>query len=438
MKISKYYQKLISEDKEKYIKDFALITEKLNNSNAKYKGEIIDFLYQPMFFHQGDITRFEYITKTMMSIIKRCTDEYIHNPIFRKYFGFSKVMEELILINPGYQNPVPVARLDIFYGDDYKFCELNGDGTSAMNETNTLEHIFTESAIIQNLQKDYEISYYELFVSWLRELLAIYKEFGGTNKPNIAIVDFSGLGSNEEFDTFKDVFEREGYKTIICDPREMKYINGKLYLEEIQIDLIYRRAVNKEIELRVEEVTGFIQAYKENAVCMVGPFRSQIMHNKRFFEILCDQNKTTFLSSEERDFINKHIPKTHLLNKHLLPKALQNKDDFLIKPDDLYAGKGVLCGVDVDYETWQEELSKALKNGNFLLQEFCNFTKKSLPVIAGDDITFEDFKTTLGLFVYNGNLSGLYSRVGRKNVIAGIAESITLPSFVYKKKVGKQ
>jgi hypothetical protein len=432
-KISDFYQQIILDDKEKHLNDFALIAEKLNNSNAKYKGKIIDFLYQPMFFHQGDIARFEYITKTMMSIIIKCTDEYLRNPDFRKYFEFSKIMEELILIDPGYQNPVPVARLDIFYADDYKFCELNGDGTSAMNETNTLERIFTESAIIKNLRKNYKISYYELFVSWLRELLETYKEFGSTNKPNIAITDFSGLGSNEEFDTFKAVFEKEGYKTIICDPREMKYKNGKLYFENTQIDLIYRRAVNKEIELRIDELTEFIKAYKDNAVCVVGPFRSQIMHNKRFFEILCDENKTIFFSSEERDFINKHIPKTYSLNESTLQKALQNKDKYLIKPDDMYAGKGVVCGIDVDYKNWQEELNKAVENGNFLLQEFCNFTQKRLPVITGNNIIFEDFKTTLGLFTYNGKLSGLYSRVGRKNVIAGVAESITLPSFVYKK-----
>jgi len=428
------YQNIIKSNETKCLKDLAVITKKLNNSNAKYKGEIIDFLYQPMFFHQGDIVRFEYITKMMVSIIEKCTEEYLQNPAFRKFFGYSKIMEELILIDPGYKNPVPVARFDLFYNEDYKFCELNGDGTSAMNEANTLEQIFSESEILKELETDYEISYHELFLSWLLQLLNIYKEFGGTEKPNIAISDFMGLGSNDEFDTFKEIFEKQGYKTVICDPRDMKYKDGKLYVDDIRIDLIYRRAVNKEVELRIDEVSDFLQAYKEKAVCVVGPFRSQIMHNKIFFEILSSEDKTDFLNTEEREFVKKHIPKTYILDKKNLLTAIENKDKYLIKPKDYYAGKGVVCGLDRTDEDWRNELNDAIEKGGFLLQEFCNFTKKNLPEVIKNKFEFSEYKTTLGLFVYNSKLSGLYSRVGRKNVIAGIEESITLPSFVYKKK----
>lgn len=428
------YINILRSDEKKYLGDLASITEKLNNSNAKYKGKIIDFLYHPMFFHQGDIARFKYITEMIMNIIKKCTDEYLKNPTFRKFFEYSQTMEELILIDPGFQNPVPVARFDLFYDTDYKFCELNGDGTSAMNEANTLEQIFSESEIIRELRKDYELSYYELFNSWLTQLLKIYVEFGGTRKPNIAIADFLGLGSNEEFDTFKKIFEEQGYKTIIYDPRDMKYKDGKLFAEGIRVDLIYRRAVNREVELRIDEVTDFIQAYKDKAVCVVGPFRSQIMHNKIFFEILCNEEKTGFLNSEEREFIKKHIPETHVLNKDILQKAINNKDKYLIKPKDMYGGKGVICGLDRNDENWKKELKNAVASGEYLLQEFCNFTQKILPEALNNKFVFSKFKTTLGLFIYNGEFSGLYSRVSKKNVIAGIEESITLPSFRFNNK----
>jgi len=428
------YNNLMISNEKKYLEDLASITKKLNNSNARYKGKIIDFLYQPMFFHKGDIARLKYITGMMMNIIKKCTEEYLKNPTFRKFFDYSQIMEELILVDPGFQNPVPVARFDLFYDKDYKFCELNGDGSSAMNETNTLEQIFSESEIIKELRRDYEISYYELFNSWLTQLLKIYEEFGGTRKPNIAIVDFLGLGSNEEFDTFKKAFEEQGYKTIICDPRDMRYEDGKLFAEGIRIDLIYRRAVNREVELRIDEVSDFIQAYKDKAVCVVGPFRSQIMHNKIFFEILCNEEKTSFLNSEEREFIKKHIPETYVLNENILLKAINNKNKFLIKPKDMYGGKGVICGLDCNNENWNKELNEAVESGDYLLQEFCNFTKKIIPEVINNKFEFSEFKTTLGLFIYNEEFSGLYSRVGKKNVIAGIEESITLPNFIFNKK----
>jgi len=428
-----YLNKIMS-SRSKYIADYGDITEKMMRSNAKYKGKIVDFLYQPMFFDQQDIKTFKYISLMLTDIIKKCTYQYLKDPSFRQYFGYSEIMEDLILTDPNYNNPVPIARFDLFYDGNFKLCELNGDGTSAMNEANTLEQIFSESRIIAELRKNYDISYYELFLSWLEVLLEIYREFGGSGRPVIAIADFLGLGSNEEFDTFKSIFEEQGYKTMICDPRDMLYKNGKLYVEDVQIDLVYRRAVNREVELRIDEVRDLIQAYKDNAVCVVGPLRSQIMHNKIFFEILCDEKKTSFLNSTEREFIKKHIPETFSLNENALQKVIGNKDKYIIKPKDLYAGKGVVCGLDCDNEKWGREVQEALDKGGFLIQEFCNFTRMKLPVVQNNDFEFTEFKTTLGLFVYNGKFSGLYSRVGRKNIIAGIEESITLPSFVYTKR----
>ena len=63
--------------------------------------------------------------------------EYLKNPSYRKLFPFSRKLEELILIPNGYQSLLPIARFDIFYNEEngnFKFCEINTDGTSAMNE----------------------------------------------------------------------------------------------------------------------------------------------------------------------------------------------------------------------------------------------------------------------------------------------------------------
>jgi hypothetical protein len=406
-----------------------IITEKLQKSNAKYKGKIINFRYQPMFFDKTDLEKFDSICQMMMNIIGKCTNEYLMNPEFRKYFGFSEQMEELILCDPGYDIPAPITRLDIFYDGEFKFCELNGDGTSAMNEANTLERIFMESEIIGELKKKYKLGYYELFQSWLIELLEIYRIFGGRNKPNIAIIDFLGLGTIEEFEVFKSVFEENGYKTVICDPRELKYQNGKLFYHDFKIDLIYRRAVNREVEKRLAEVPDFIKAYKDKAVCVVGPFRSQIMHNKIFFSLLSDPGKTSFLNDEERNFIEQHIPKTWPMSN--APQDVwQNKDCYLIKPRDLYGGKNVICGLDCSISEWQHLLREHAEKEEILIQEFCNFTTRELPIWKENEFKFEPYKTTLGLFCYNGNFRGLYSRVSQKNVIAGVRDSITLPSLI--------
>ena len=68
-------------------------------------------------------------------------DAYAKDEDYRRLFGFEPKLEELILREPTYDSPIPIARIDIFYNEetgDFKFCEFNTDGTSAMNEDREL------------------------------------------------------------------------------------------------------------------------------------------------------------------------------------------------------------------------------------------------------------------------------------------------------------
>jgi len=315
------------------VKDYKKIDEKMQNSNAIYKGSVIDYLYHPMFFDSSDINRFIELTAMMHTIVRKTVKEYLNNSSFRKKFNFSKEMEKLIKIDPGYSNPVPIARFDLFYSydDKYKFCELNGDGSSAMNEANTVEEIVYKSEIINNLKNNYNIKYYELFYSWVDEIINIYRQFGNKEKPNVAIVDFEGLGTPYEFVEFKRAFQSCGYKTQIIDPRELSYKQNALYHGDFRIDLVYRRAVNREIVERINEVKDFIEAYRNRDVCVVGPFRSQIMHNKKFFSIISNESNTKYLNKDEKKFIRKHVPQTGILkdNDNLIEKIKGKKPNMV-------------------------------------------------------------------------------------------------------------
>ena len=312
--IYKEFSKEVLEHPQKYYDDFVLVENAVANSTALYKGKPIDFHYQPMFFDQTDVERFEHLATTFSAILKKVIDEYITNPVFRSYFDFPSLMEELILIDPGYAMPFPMARFDIFYSydDDFKFCELNTDGTSGMNESNPVEKAVLSSQILKVLQKNYRISYFELFLPWIEELLGCYAEYSNSSnpKPNIAIMDWEGVATIEEFKVFQQMLMQRGCRTVICDPRDLKYKNKKLYFLDTPIDLIYRRSLTFEMCERAAEVGDVLDAYEDGNVCMVGPFRSHVIHNKRIFAILSDAKKTPFLNDEEQEFVRKHIPFT--------------------------------------------------------------------------------------------------------------------------------
>lgn len=212
------YISIVKDDRADYYNDYQDTVKAVANSDAQYKGEPIPFIYQPILFSQEDIENFEKIGSTLMSITNKVVDKFIQSSEFRKKFGYSQLLEELILADHGYRVNVPIGRFDIFYGggDNFKFCELNTDGSSAMNEDNTLARIMMETEPMKKMQGKYEVQYFELIYKWVEESIKIYQEFSKNvsgsvvEKPNVAIVDFEGSGTPAEFEEFKRAYINRG------------------------------------------------------------------------------------------------------------------------------------------------------------------------------------------------------------------------------------
>jgi len=432
--IYKEFSKEILENPEKYFEDYQLVKEAVAGSTALYKGKPIDFHYQPMFFYTIDIQRFEHLVSIFSSILKKVIREYCENHEFRSFFGFSSLMEELTLIDPGYAMPFPMARFDIFYSydDDFAFCELNTDGTSGMNESNPIEKAVLSSQILKVLQKKYRISYFELFLPWIEELLACYTEYShsSNSKPNIAIMDWEGVATIEEFKVFQDILMQRGFKTVICDPRDLKYKKNKLYFLDTPIDLIYRRSLTFEMFERENEVQDVLKAYADGNVCIVGPFRSHVIHNKKIFSILRDESKTGFLNDVERSFIKKRVPFTKELSEPAAEElARTSKDEYILKPMDRYAAKGVFIGADHTADEWNRILDSIQDKESYLVQKFIEPPVLECVEFENDKPILKFYKYITGLFVYNGRFSGVYTRAGTSNVIASVTGCKIMPNL---------
>ena len=109
-------------------------TSELNAGGPNYTR---NFTVPPNFIHRKIEKRFESIVDTMYQIFSKVIKAYQSDEEIRKLFGFSKELEELILLKPRYDSLIPICRVDIFYDEKTKNfwnTEFNTDGTSAMNE----------------------------------------------------------------------------------------------------------------------------------------------------------------------------------------------------------------------------------------------------------------------------------------------------------------
>ncbi len=427
------YEDIVKSFPEQCHQDYLNIKGIMDNSTVKYNGEPIPFLYQPMFFTPEDIRAFKDLTNTVMSILNKVIKQYLVSTEFRKKFGFSKLLEELILVDPGYQIAVPMARLDLFYYEPrvFKFCEINADGSSGMNKSNVLERLFLHALPVSQMKLKYDIQYFELVETWTDESLQLFHQFNPDIKnPNVAIVDWQGAGNLKEFEVFQAAYVKKGCKTQIVDPRQLKYDGKALYFQDMKVDLIYRRLVTSELIDRHSEMMDLILAYQNRAVCMVGPIRSEISHNKIIFKVL-HQDTTNILSEAEREFIKRHIPYTAEFkgNQNIFSLVLKNKDQYVLKPTNMYAAAGVYLGRDFTESQWQQKVKQCWEN-NYLYQEYCQPFYGQMVELQGDHgVTTNHFNQMIGLFAYNEKLSGLYTRVGKSNVISQQHGYYILPNY---------
>lgn len=434
-KLAKEYIGLVKEKPDEYYQDYLDLIERSKKSTALYKGEPIPITYQGMFVSPEDVEYFQEISGKIMEISRKVTQEYVDNPEYRKLFAYEKELEDLILTEPAYDMPVPICRYDIFYNGvgDFKFCEFNTDGSSAMNEDSVLGGLMLETEAFEEFGKNHEITQFELFESWVKTSVKIYEENTGKTKPNVAIVDFTDKGTTMEFERFKASYQDLGYDCVIADPRNLSYKNGVLYDGDFPIDLVYRRAVTVDLMEEYENISEFLQAYKDQAFMMLGSFRSQIMHTKLIFKILLDKQTKGFLTDEENSFLENHIPYTaDFLTEEDFRRVSKNKDSYILKPHDGYASQGVFTGREHSQEDFDKILREILGKP-YIYQEYVDVDP--VDFIEFDDkgnLSVSSFGFVLGMFIYGEEFQGLYTRIGKEALISGARDYYTTPNFLVR------
>jgi len=429
----------VKENLSSFNEDAGIVDKAVSQSGAIYKGAPVPYLYIPRIFDKADWETFNSAISQMMALSKHVIALYMEKPEIRAYYGFDKRLEELICLPHGYDTVVPMGRFDIFYYGDghYQFCELNADGASAMNEEKELSEILKNTEAMRSYDFEKMPEPCELFESWVASVRKIYANYlskkGKTLKENatftVGIVDILEKGSPLEFEVFKKTFEAAGIACHIVDARTLEYVDGKLMAGEHVIDVVYRRLVTKDLMDAYDTLGALITAMKEDAACVIGPIKTQVIHTKRFFEVLYSDVLRPYLSADEIAFIETHIPFTAPLTEKNL--YLQNKDEYIIKPVDYYASKGVCAGRDYNDADWHALLSDKY-NGDFVIQRYCPYALVENVTLENGKLVVDTFRHITGLFVYDETLVGAYSRAGRNAIISGLHDGFTLSSLFIK------
>jgi len=367
----------------------------------------------------------------------------------RAQFGLFDWEEQLIHHDPGFRDASPVSRLDAFFlgeTDGLRFTEYNAETPAGAGYNDVLSEMFYGLPVMSPFLRKWDVRPLPARHNVLHALLDSWYQWSGKRDlPRIAILDWADVPTKSEFVLFREYFHRQGIACEIVDPADCTYANGRLNGVTGRIDLIYKRVLITELVERGGLDHPVIRAVRDNAVCMVNPFRCKLLHKKASLAVLSDEHNARLFSATEREAIAAHIPWTRVVEERrtthngqavdLLPYTSANKDNLVLKPNDEYGGKGILLGWETDQKAWDDGIRIALSEP-YIVQERVPLPSESFPSMVGSTVQFADRMLDTAPYVaYGAYVDGCLTRLSTAallNVSAGGGSSV--PTFIIEGK----
>ena len=445
--VARYHELLA--DQELAESSRAMLDEGLERARLVFGGRRLSPYLRPHFVSETDFARICRICETVWSAIQKVKDAAIEDNSIVNDLGLTQIERELIAIDPGYAAVSPTSRLDSFLTQSaYSFVELNGESPAGIAYADAAYDIFSSLPVMKRFTTTYQLRplYGKRFM--LDVLLRSYEEFLGRKPdrpPNIAIVDLAGVPTLQEFELFKEFFERSGYRSLICTPQELEFSQNRLSCGDFEIDIVYKRLLVNEYLPIMAEYPALLDSCRAGAVCMVNSFRSKLIHKKALFAVLTDARRAALFSPPELSAIQTHVPWTRLVREErsdyhgqevdLLEFILTNSQKLVLKPNDDYGGHGITIGWSADVASWNKAVHEALNNGDYLVQERVPTARETFPALTEDGrIEFAEQLVDLDPLLFNGQVGSAFTRLSFTELANVSSGGGMVPTYIISEK----
>lgn len=346
---------------------------------------------------------------------------------------------DLILIDPGFENPDVFDRFDAFASKRLGLVEVQGAAPGGVGYVDEAARAFQEMEIYARFSEELDAEPV-LVAGPLREsMLTAWSDFGGDGDPSIAIVDWDDAPLMMEFELIRDDLVAAGLDTQICDPRRLRFEGGRLQGPGGPIDLVYRRLVIMDCLARPDDVKPLVDAARAGAVCLVNPFASDLMGHKSIFDLLTDEENDFGLTAPERNAVRNHVPWTRVLVSQAEPhdrrtvgveEVVEHRTSLVLKPVHDYGGHGVTLGWETDPREWEEIVSRAVADGH-LVQRRIQAHREPWPYDA-PEFPLRELYVDNDPYMFRGRMGGILARLSGSGVTNVTAGGSLAPTFLVR------
>ena len=421
------YHELLAADENLTADFFARLREAMSVRRLTYGARPVGVSLRPHLLARAQYDALAYASETLARAFVKLVEVLVNDEAQLARVGLTERERRLALVHPGYPSPAVTTRFDAFvHGEEIKFVEYNAENPSSLTDQEGLNQVLFEVPALQAFAARYRLRQFAPARALLASLLATYRAWGGAGVPNVAIVDWDGLPTADEFVLLRNYFAASGVPAIICPPDELEYAGGRLRRGDFRVDLVYKRVIIHELLARGDDDHPVLRAYTNGDVCLVNPFRCKLLHKKAAFEFLTDEACARWFTGDEHEVIRACVPWTRRVAARrtsyrgepveLLELVRRRREGFVLKPNDDYGGRGLFFGQRAGASEWDDAIETALA-GDYVVQEIITLRTEEFPVFGERAWRLQPMYVDTNPFLFGGKVEGALVRLSDGPVV---------------------
>ena len=438
------YHRIIESEPYKDMSWVKTMQQKMEAEHLSFGGRLLCPFLRPNFVTQKQYDTLVRAGEALMSAIDRMQKMALASPALLGRMQLLPAEKMLAAMDPGYDVPEVSSKLDLQINNgSLHVMQYNADSPTGLAYAEGLSDIFYDCPPVKEFRRKYNLTRVGGKRPFLAALLKAYKQFGGTKKPHIAILEFRSPSGASEFELFRDFFRKEGYQAEIVSPDQLEYRNGVLRAGAFEIHLIYRRISVQEFLVKFDLSHPLVGAYRDRKVCMVNSFRSELAQKRAMFGLLTDETLTAKFPAIERKAIKDHVPWTRLVKPgkttyqgetvELLDFIHEQREKLVLKPNDDSTDEPSFHGSTLDQTGWERAVRQA-RRSPYVVQEKVEPARFLFPMLNYGHLEFKEMRVDVHPQVFLGKVSGCSSWVSAASPTAFSTSAGIAPTFIIDAK----
>lgn len=381
------------------------------------------------------------VAERLINVLEKVIQIFAVDQVTRSYFLLKEHWEELAAIDPLYGRRIRISRFDTYLTrgpERFKVLENNTDCPAGVIFTGRVNEVLKKIPVFAAFLEELPPVRREMIDgpdAFCDELLSAYEEFRGRRQPvGVAVLQVRGKASVETQEMIK-LFGQRGLPAVVCDPRDMRYVDGRLTSNGTAVDLVWNKINTADFVPLLEDFEppeDYIRACSEHTICQVNSFAARfVTESKLCLAYLSDPAFGDRFTPSERTLIDRHIPWSRRLigdpevefcgeRYRLRELAVERREDLVLKAAYDIRGDGVTIGRSITQEEWRSLLERRWDRP-FILQEFIPPPQLDVPC-SDSPISYELRNFSVDLFMFGGHFAGFGSKLSgqlKVNVFQG-------------------